>query len=473
MLKKNKCNSVNLRGFLQLNISNQVNMSNDIRIKKGLNIKLKGEAERLLSEAPRSKVFSIKPANFHTVTPKLVVKEGEEVKAGTPLFFSKYSSAVKFVSPVSGKVKEIRRGAKRIILDVLIEADATDTYVEHGSKSPASMTGDEVRQFLLDSGCWPFIKQRPYDIMANPADTPKSIFISAYKTAPLAADMEFVLKDKAEAFQLGIEALAKLTSGKVHLGVDKNSSSFLKDVKGATVHKVSGPHPAGNVGVLIHHVDPINAGEKVWVVGAEDVAIIGNLFKTGHFDAARVVALAGSSVTKPQYYKTKIGASVSSIVADATEGSRIISGDVLSGDKVTADGFLGYYDNEITLIPEGNKTYRMFGWMPFKDNNIHSYARTSFAWLSPNKKYEPTTNMNGEERALVVTGEMEKVMPMDIYPMQLLKACLVFDLEKMENLGIYEVAPEDFALVDYVSTSKIEAQEIIREGLDVMIKEVG
>ncbi len=447
-------------------------MSNDIRIKKGLNIKLKGEAERLLTEAPRSKVFSVKPANFHTVTPKLVKREGDAVKAGETIFFSKYNEAVKFVSPVSGKVKEVRRGAKRVILDVIIEADATDTYVEHGAKSPATMSGDEVKQLLLDSGCWPFIKQRPYDVIANPSETPKAIFVSAFDTAPLSADVEFVLKDRKEAFQAGIDALAKLTDGKVHLGVDKNSSAFFKDVKGATIHGVSGPHPAGNVGVQIHHVDPINAGERVWVVNPEDVAIMGNLFLTGKFDATRVVALAGSAVEKPQYFKVKIGAAVADVVSNIPADSRVISGDVLTGDQIAADGFLGFYSNEITVIPEGNN-YRIFGWMPFKDNHIHSVARTSLAWLFPNKKYEANTNLNGEERALVVTGEMEKVMPMDVYPMQLIKACLAGDLEKMENLGIYEVAPEDFALVDYVCTSKIEAQEILREGLDIMIKEVG
>ncbi|SFU44133.1 Na+-transporting NADH:ubiquinone oxidoreductase subunit A [Pustulibacterium marinum] len=446
-------------------------MSNDIRIKKGLDIKLKGEAEHVLSEAPRSKVFSIKPADFHTVTPKLVKRDGDDVKAGETIFFSKYSPSIKFVAPVSGKIKEIRRGAKRVILDVLIEADATDTYVEHGAKSPASMSGDEVRQFLLDSGCWPFIKQRPYDIIANPSDAPKAIFISAVNTAPLAADIDFVLKEKKQAFQTGVNALAKLTEGKVHVSVAK-ASSLLKDIQGVQLHNVSGPHPAGNVGVQIHHVDPINAGEKVWVVNPEDVAIIGTLFETGKFDATRVVSLAGSSIEKPQYYSAKIGAAVADIIGTNPAESRIISGDVLTGDKVAADGYLGFYDNELTVIPEGNN-YRMFGWMPFKDNYIHSTARTSFAWLFPNKKYEATTNLNGEERALVVTGEMEKVMPMDVYPMQLIKACLAGDLEKMENLGIYEVAPEDFALVDYVCTSKIEAQEIIREGLDIMIKEVG
>ena len=447
-------------------------MSNDIRIKKGLTLKLQGEAEKLLSDAPRSQVYSVKPADFHTVTPKMVVKEGEAVKAGDVLFFSKYNDAIKFVSPVSGKVKEIRRGAKRVILDVVIEADATDVYKEHGAKDSSVLSSEEVKQFMRESGLWPFVKQRPYDVVANPNETPKAIFISAYATAPLAADVEFVLKNSKEDFQAGIQAISKLTSGKVHLSIGNDDASFLNEVKGVVLHKVSGPHPAGNVGVQIHHVDPINAGERVWVVSPEDVAIIGRTFKTGKFDATRVVALAGSEVAKPQYYKVKIGAQVSSFVGAIQGNVRVISGDVLTGDKIAEGGFLGYYHNLVTIIPEG-KNYRMFGWLPFKDNYIPSMSKTSLAWLSPNKKYRVDTNLNGEERALVVTGEMEKVLPMDVYPMQLLKACMAENIEKMENLGIYEVTPEDFALVDFACTSKIEAQEIIRQGLDLMIKEVG
>ncbi|WP_335966044.1 Na(+)-translocating NADH-quinone reductase subunit A [Galbibacter sp. PAP.153] len=447
-------------------------MSNDIKIRKGLDIKLKGEAEKLVSDAPRSKNFAIKPTDFHGVTPKMVIKEGESVKAGDTIFYSKYSDRVKFVSPVSGTLKEIRRGAKRRILEVVIEADSADTYKEFGQKDVEKMSGDEVKEHLLEGGCWPFIKQRPYDIVANPEDAPKAIFISGLSTAPLAADVEFVLEKRKEEFQFGLQAISKLTTGKTHLCVDKKSASFLNEVKGVQLHTVSGPHPAGNVGVQIHHIDPINSGERVWVVSPEDVAIIGSFFKTGKFDATRVVAVAGTEAPKAQYFRFKIGANVKDIIGQVPANVRIISGDVLTGDRISNDGFIGYYSSTISLIPEGN-TYRMFGWLPFKDNNIPSMSKTSLSWLFPNKKYKVDTNLNGEERALVVTGEMEKVMPMDIYPMQLLKECMVLNIEKMENLGIYEVAPEDFALVDYVNTSKLEAQAIIREALDVMIKEVG
>ena len=446
-------------------------MSNDIRIRKGLNINLKGEAEKVVSEAPRVKTFALKPTDFHNTTPKMVVKEGEKVKAGDVIFYSKYNEKIKFVAPVSGTLAEIRRGAKRRILEVVIEADDQDVYNEFDAKDPANLSSEEVKAFLLESGCWPFIRQRPYDVIANPDDTPKAIFISAYTSAPLAADTEFVLQGREEDFQAGINAVAKLTAGKTHLSVSKGSS-FFNNIKGVEIHRVSGPHPAGNVGVQIHHIDPVNAGERVWVINPEDVAIIGKLFRTGKFDATRTVALAGSEAGKPQYYRVKIGSAVKALVDNDSADVRIISGDVLTGDKISADGFIGFYHNTVTLIPEGNE-YRMFGWLPFKDNNIPSTHHTSFAWLFPNKKYKVNTNLNGEERALVVTGEMEKVMPMDVYPMQLLKACMVNNIEKMENLGIYEVAPEDFALVDYTCTSKIEAQEIIRQGLDLMIKEVG
>ncbi|WP_224483606.1 Na(+)-translocating NADH-quinone reductase subunit A [Robertkochia aurantiaca] len=447
-------------------------MSNDIKIRRGLDIKLKGVAEKKISEAPRSKNYAIKPTDFHYVTPKMVLKEGAQVKAGDTIFFSKYSDRVKFSAPVSGTLKEIRRGAKRRILEVIIEADAQDDFVDFGKKDPAKMNVEEIKEHLLESGCWPFIKQRPYDIVANPADSPKAIFISALNTAPLTADVEFLLKDRQADFQTGIDAISKLTEGKTHLSVAKGSDSWLSGVKGVELHNVSGPHPAGNVGVQIHHTDPINFGERVWVIAPEDVAIIGHLFNSGKFEADRLVAVAGSEAPNAQYFKVRVGANMQDIIGKVPANVRIISGDVLTGDKVANAGYLGYYHNTISLIPEGND-YRMFGWLPFKDNDIPSMSRTSLSFLFPNKRYKVDTNLNGEERALVVTGEMEKVMPMDIYPMQLLKECMAQNIEKMENLGIYEVAPEDFALVDYVNTSKVEAQAIIREALDVMIKEVG
>ena len=446
-------------------------MSTDIKIKKGLTIKLKGKAVKELNTAKRSEIFTIYPTDFNGVKPKLTVKVGAKVLAGDAVFFNKSNEDMKFVSPVSGEIKEIIRGAKRKILAITIKADATDSYKDFGKKTASNLTGIQIKQALLESGCWAFINQRPYDTLANPIDTPKAIFVSGFDTAPLAANTAFSLQGKENAFQAGIDALTKLTEGKVHLAVQGNS--FLNSIKGASIHNVTGKHPAGNVGVQISKIDPINAGERVWTVKAQDVAIIGNLFLTGQFDVTRVIALAGSEVEKPKYYSVKPGTSI----ADFTDGKltsdnvRIINGNPLTGIAVKPKDSLSYYNNEVTVLPEGNQ-YRFLGWIPFLDNHIHSVARTSFAFLSK-KEYALNTNFNGEERAFVVTGEMEKVMPIDVYPMQLLKAALIGDIEKMENLGIYEVAPEDFALVDYVSTSKIEAQDIIRKGLNLMIEEVG
>ncbi len=449
-------------------------MSTGIRIKKGLNIKLKGGAQLNLSSINRSKTFAINPPQFHGINPKMALKIGDKVAVGDTVFYAKDNDKIKFTSPVSGEIKEIVRGAKRKILSVKITAASEDSFKDFGAKNAANLTGLEVKEMLLESGCWPFIKQRPYDVVANPDETPKAIFISAYATAPLAASHEFILKGKEEEFQAGIDALTKLTEGKVHLSFNGESSSFFNNIKGVSIHLISGKHPAGNVGVQISKIDPINSGDRVWVVNPQDVAAIGSLFLTGKYNPIRVVALAGAQVKEPQYYTVIQGAQINDIVkGKLKEGnSRIISGNPLTGTAVDVKDTFGFYDDLISVLLEGNQ-YRFMGWLPFVGNNRLSMSRTSFSFLSPNKEYNLDTNLNGEERAFVVTGTMEKVMPIDIFPMQLLKATMIEDIEKMENLGIYEVAPEDFALIDFVSPSKIEAQDIIRKGLDLMIKEVG
>ena len=288
--------------------------------------------------------------------------------------------------------------------------------------------------------------------------------------------MQIILEDQKEEFKNGIKILAKLTSGDVNICVDKNSSSFINKLDGVNIHTINGPHPAGNVGVQIHHIDPINSGEIVWTLGAEDVANIGRYFNTGIYNPVRTIAVSGPPVKYPQYYKTISGTELNKIIDDAgidsKDSLRFINGDVLTGSTVEQDNYLGFYNNSFSVLREGNH-YRMFGWIPFINNKVPSIYKTSFSWLFPNKKYDLDTNMNGEERAIVVTGEMEKVFPMDILPMQLLKECMAGNIEKMESLGIYEVAPEDFSLIDYSSSSKIEAQYIIRQGLDLMISEVG
>ena len=450
-------------------------MSKDIRIKKGLDIKLVGEAEKATENAIISNFYSVRPEDFHSIIPKLVAKEGSRVKAGETLFYSKDNEDMKFVSPVSGEVTEVQRGPRRRIDAIKITADKEQSYLDHG-KFNLSADADKTKAHLLASGCWAFIKQRPYDVVANPENTPKAIFISGYASAPLAADLDFTLNGKEAELQAAVDALGKLTSGGVHISVGKNSDSPLAGLNNVSVYKVSGPHPSGNVGTLINKVNPINKGEVVWTVNAQDLVIIGELLLTGKFNAERIIAFAGSSVKKPRYFKTKIGAEVATMIYDngvEKDGNdRIISGNVLSGKHVAPDGNLDYYSNVITVIPEGDD-YEFFGWNKPVFNKISTSRALTFSWLSPKKKYDLNTNTNGEHRAFVTTGTYEEVFPLDIYPMQILKACMYNDLDEMEALGMYEVAPEDFALTEFVCVSKQPHQKIIREGLDLMLKEIG
>ena len=446
-----------------------------IKIKKGLTINLKGEAEKTLSKAPRSRTFAIRPADFHLTTPKMVVKEGAKLQAGETLFYSKDNEAIKFASPVSGTLTAIERGAKRVITRVVIEAETQDTFVDSGSLNVASATAEEIKKHLLATGCWPFVKQRPYDVIANPEIAPRDIFISGYTTAPLAADLDFTLKGKEAELQAAVTALAKLTEGSVHIGIGADGSSPLKGMNDAVLHTVKGPHPAGNVGTQIAMIAPINKGDTVWTVAAQDLVIIGELLLTGRFNAERVVALVGSSVKSPKYYISKIGAEVSTFVYDSglnEENVRVISGGVLSGTQISPKGHLGYYSNTVSVIPEGDD-YEFFGWNKPIFNKISTSRALTFSWLTPKKKFELDTNTNGEHRAFVVTGNYEEVFPLDMYPLQLLKACMVQDLDAMEAMGMYEVAPEDFALTEFICVSKQPHQQIIRNGLDLMYKEIG
>jgi len=450
-------------------------MSAGISIQRGATINLKGKADKVLSEASPSKTFALKPDNFFGIVPRLMVKEGDKVAKGAPVFHAKKNPQILFVSPVSGIVKEIHRGAKRKILKIVIEAQEGEVVV-HQVSSLNSLDRKTVTDLLLSSGAWPFIRQRPYGVMADPDLTPKSVYVSAYASAPLDVDFQFLLKNNQEDFQTGIDILNFIVDTPVNLSVESTFSGFFENIKGVNLLPVKGPHPAGNVSVHIHKHEPINMGEKVWEVRPEDVVNIGKLFSTGEFSTQRTIAVAGESVSHPQYVKTTIGALISSVTDvagfDNTQQNRFINGDVLSGNAEASDGYLDFHNNLLSIIPEGNH-YRMFGWLPFVDNKIPSLSKTSLSWLFNSKGHSVDTNMNGEERAFVVTGEMEKVFPMNIYPMQLLKACMAGDIEKMELLGIYEIVPEDFGLIDYANTSKVEAQEIIRKGIELMIKEVG
>ena len=450
-------------------------MSKDIRIKKGLDIKLIGDASQTTSETKVSGVYAIQPENFHGIVPKLTAKVGAEVKAGDSLFYSKSDERILFPSPVSGKVKEIIRGERRKVLEIRIEADAELQFKDFAKKEASKMTADEVKTHLLDAGCWPFVKQRPYAIVANPNQAPKEIFVSGFNSAPLAADLDYTLKGKEAELQAALTALAKLTTGKVHVSISENSTlSPLKEIEGVELHKLIGPHPVGNVSTQIASVSPINKGEVVWVVAAQDLVVIGELFLTGKFNAKRTLALTGAQFEKPKYVTAYPGAQIASLVKDnlQEENTRVISGNVLSGTQVALDGFLGYYDNQITAIPEGDD-YEFFGWNKPVFNKVSTSRALTFSWLTPKKKFNLNTNTNGEHRAFVVTGSYEEVFPLDIYPMQLLKACLYKDLDEMEALGAYEVAPEDFALTEFICVSKQPHQKIIREGLDLMMEELG
>ena len=451
-------------------------MSNDIKIKKGLNINLKGAAEKVLDKAISSKFYVIRPENFHGIVPKLTVKVGSKVKAGEALFFSKSNEQLKFPSPASGEVVEILRGEKRKVLAIKVLADAEQQYQENNLVNVDSASKEELKSFLLESGAWTFIKQRPYDVIANPENTPKSVFVSAYATAPLAADCEFTLAGKEKEIQAAINALSKFTEGKVNVSVESLSSSIFSKIEGVELYAVSGPHPAGNVGTLINRIDPINKGETVWTLNPQDLVIIGELLLTGKFNAERIIAFAGSAVQKPRYFKTKIGSEIATMLYDngieQNANVRIISGNVLSGTQIAPDGVLDFYNNVVTVIPEGDD-YELFGWNKPVFNKISTSRALTFSWLFPNKEFDLNTNTNGEHRAFVVTGNYEEVFPLDIYPLQTLKACMYKDLDEMEVLGMYEVAPEDFALTEFVCVSKQPHQKIIREGLDLMLKEIG
>jgi Na+-transporting NADH:ubiquinone oxidoreductase subunit A len=436
---------------------------------------MEGRAENVLVRKNMSETYGVKPLDFPGLLPKLEVQEGDVVRAGTPLFYDKYRPEVKFSSPVSGEVVEIRRGERRQILEVVVKANGSVEYQVFGAAQPAALTRNQVVEKLLVSGVWPYIRQRPFGIVANPNDTPKAIFISCFDTAPLAPDMDFSIQGEDENFQAGIDALSKLTPGKIHLGLNADypaASAFAK-ANGVEHHYFRGPHPAGNVGVHIHHIDPIGKGDVVWVVNPLDVVIIGRLFLKGIYDASRVIALAGSEVTSPRYYRVISGAQIDSITSGNLNSNielRYISGNVLTGTKVEPFGYLGFYDNMVTVIPEGNH-YEFFGWMSPGFNKF-SASRTFLSRLTPWRKFKFDTNLHGGKRAYVITGQYEKVMPMDILPVHLIKAILANDIERMEQLGIYEVVEEDMALCEYVCTSKTDVQQILRNGIESLIKEL-
>lgn len=449
-------------------------MSSVIKLKKGLDIRLKGTAEKILMSEVPVNCFCVRPADFPGLIPKLEIKEGERVSAGTTLFHDKRYPAVKYTSPVSGKVLEVVRGDKRVILGVKIEQEGRDK-LDFEAADPLTLSRREVIDKILVSGLWPVLRQRPYHIVADPEKMPKAIFLSAFNTAPLSADMEFVLSNAPVKYiQTGINALSKLTEGKIHLSFNSGGIRIaeLNNLRGVERHFFSGPHPAGNAGIQIHHIDPVSKGEVAWYLNLQDLIAIGKLFSEGVYDHERIIAVAGSGVLKPKYYRSRAGASLTPLLSSNINNNnvRVVSGNVLTGSDVGVGGFLGYYDDLITVIPEGNYN-EMFGWIS-PGLRKFSFWKTFMSKLFPAKEYALDTNYHGGNRPFVVTGHYERVFPMDIYPIHLLKAIMAEDVELMEKLGIYEVAEEDFALCEYIDPSKTEMQEIIRKGINLMIKEM-
>ena len=449
-------------------------MANVIKLRRGLDINLKGAAAQELVSVKEPGFYSLVPDDYTGITPKVVVKEQEYVMAGGPLFIDKNHPELKFVSPVSGVVTSVERGARRKVLNIVVEAAAEQDYEEFGKKDVNALNGESVKAALLEAGMFAFIRQRPYDVIADPTMYPKAIFVSAFDSNPLAPDFEFVLKGEEANFQTGLDALSKMAKTYLSISV-KQKAAALTQAKNVTITAFDGPNPAGNVGVQINHISPVVKGETVWTIGAEAVIFIGRLFNTGRVDMTRKVAVTGSEVLKPAYCKLKVGALLTNVFSgNVTIGRdlRYISGNVLTGKKVNPNGFLGAFDSQLTVIPEGDDIHEMLGWIMPRFNQFsvnHSY----FSWLlGNNKEYVLDARIKGGERHMIMSNEYDKVFPMDIFPEYLVKAIIAGDIDRMEALGIYEVAPEDFALCEFVCSSKVEVQRIVRAGLDMLRAEM-
>lgn len=458
-------------------------MNKVIKLTKGLDIDITGAASKTIGSICRPAVFAVVPYHFAGITPKILVKEGMRVKAGTPLFHDKQFAAMNFASPVSGTVLAINRGERRKVLSITIEADLRTEYEQYACNL-STMSAEDVKAHILKAGLWGYIKQRPYDVIANPEKTPKAVFISCFDSAPLAPDYEYVLQGRTEDLQAGINALAKLTDGKVYLGLKAGKKSALfHGLKNVEITEFAGPHPAGNVGVQINHIAPVNKGEMVLTVNIQDLAIIGRLFSKGIVDQQRIVALTGPMVVEPKYYNVLPGMQYAAVLKSNVHTElplRYICGNVLSGHQVLADEIIEPYCNQISVIDEGSETHEFMGWaMPRFDLFSTSNTYTSKLFNSKlyrsffgKKEFHYDARMLGGRRAIIVSGEYDKVLPMDIYPEFLIKAMIAGNLDKMEQLGAYEIAPEDVALCEYVCTSKMPLQAIVRKALDNMKSEL-
>jgi len=448
-------------------------MAEIIRLRKGLDIKLLGTPVKEIKDLGIADTYAVCPADFTGITPKLVVKEQQTVMAGEALFVDKNCPEVKFVSPVSGQVVAVNRGARRKVLSIVVKPDAEQKFIEYGTKSVQSLSGDQIKAALAESGLFAFFRQRPYDVVANLNDSPRGIFVSAFDSKPLAPDFEFILKGNELDFQTGLSALAKIAP--TTLGISsKQSDATLTQAKNVDVYAFSGAHPAGNVGVQINNIKPVNKGEIVWTIEPEAVIFIGRLFNKGCVDLTRIITVAGEEVSNPSYAKVKVGASLASILdgrLSKSEHIRIINGNVLTGAKATKDDYLAAFANTVNVIPEGDDVNEFMGWIAPRFNTF-SVSRTFFAWLCCKKEFSFDARIKGSERHMIMSGEYDKVFPMDIFPEYLIKAIITGNIDKMEAYGIYEVAPEDFALCEFVDSSKLELQRIVREGLDKLRAEM-
>ena len=448
-------------------------MAEIIRLRKGLDIRLLGTPVKEITQSGQAGSYALVPDDFTGVTPKPVVKEQQIVKAGEALFVDKNHPEVKFASPVSGEVLAVNRGARRKVMSIVVKPDAEQKYVEFGTKSVQSLSGEEVKKAIMEAGLFGFFRQRPYDVIANPDDAPRGIFVSAFDSKPLAPDFEFVLQGNELDFQTGLSAIAKIAPACLGISASQTSQT-LTQAKNVDLYIFKGAHPAGNVGVQINHICPVNKGEVVWTIDPEAVIFIGRLFNKGIVDMTRTIAVAGEEVAKPSYAKVKVGASLASVLdgqLNRNEHIRIINGNVLTGVKAGKENFLGAFANMVTVIPEGDDVNEFMGWLAPRFGQF-SVSRTFFSWLSCNKQYSIDARVKGSERHMIMSNEYDKVFPMDIFPEYLIKAIITGNIDKMEAYGIYEVAPEDFALCEFVDSSKLELQRIVREGLDKLRAEM-
>jgi len=448
-------------------------MSLKFNLKKGFDINLDGNAIEEIGSEFKSNSFAIKPTDFINITrPKLLVDVGDDVKAGTPVVYDKLSENIMYCSPVSGEVIDIIRGDKRRLEEIRILPDKTNKFLNHkkySEKEIQKLSREDIIDNLTKSGVWPNLIQRPFGLVADSELEPKSIHISFFDSSPLAPNYSFIYKEELEYIEFGLLVLSKLTNGKIHLNHNSESIKYFKNDKYQN-NEFSGPHPSGNVGVQIHHIDPVNKNDIVWSTTPAGLIQIGKLFSKGIYDASKIISLVGSSVEKPMYYKCISGFSINDIISKnvSDENVRVISGNVLTGTSIGNEGYLGFYDNMITVIPEGNN-HEFLGWiMPVINKLSFQRAFGLLSFLNPNKKYKLDTNTNGELRAFVQSGVFEKVLPMDILPTYLFKSILANDYDEMEELGIYELVEEDVALCEFVDVSKNEIQKLLRTGLNML-----